>query len=200
MDSLEAANRALFLVINGTPHSPGWLVALAHICAKELIAVIALLFIALWLTGREQARATVLRACLVAVLALCANLVIRLMWPHPRPFMIGLGYLLFPHSPGPSFPSDHAAFCTAVALTLLAGGLRWSGAVALLVDLAVIWARVFAGMHFPLDMLGAVLVAVLVYAAVVPLWQWRGRAITQAAVTLYRRWFALPIRLNWLRS
>jgi undecaprenyl-diphosphatase len=199
MNTLEAANRALFLAINGTPSTSGWIAVVAHICAKDLIVLIPLLLIGLWLTGRERAREAALHASLITLLALGVNFGIGLAWRHPRPFMVGLGYLFLPHAPTASFPSDHATICAAAALTLLASGLRRSGGAALLAGLAVAWARVFVGVHFPLDMLGAA-VACLVYAATAPLWQWRGRVVTQAAVVRYRQWFALPIRLDWLRG
>jgi undecaprenyl-diphosphatase len=155
--------------------------------------------VGLWLTGRGWRREVALRACLVTLLAFVANGLIGLAWPHPRPFVIGLGHLFIPHAPTPSFPSDHVTAFAAVALTLLAGGLRRWGVAVVVAGLAVAWARVFVGVHFPLDMLGAVVVACLAYAASAPFWWWRGSALTDAAIALYRRLLAWPISLGWLR-
>lgn len=199
MNTAEALNQALFLAINGSADTPHGVVDLALVCAKYLAVLVPLLLAALWLTGRAWPRELAVRACLVALLALLANFVIGLAWPHPRPFVIGLGHQFLPHAPTPSFPSSHVAAFAAVAVTLLAGRLwRW-GALVTVAGLAVAWARVFVGVHFPLDMLGAVVVACLAYALIAPFWWSRGSALTDALAVLYRRWCALPIRLGWLR-
>ncbi|MDR0479133.1 MAG: phosphatase PAP2 family protein [Burkholderiaceae bacterium] len=199
MNTVEAFNQALFLSINGSAATPHWVVGLALVCAKYLVVLVPLLLVGMWLTGREEERGLALRSCLAILLALAVNGLIGLAWPHPRPFMIGLGHLFLPHAPSPSFPSDHATGIAALAVILLAGGQWWRGIVTVAVGVAVAWARVFVGVHVPLDMLGAVVVGCLVCAALAPLWRWRGRALTQGAVALYGQLFALPIRLGWLR-
>jgi undecaprenyl-diphosphatase len=199
MNTAEAFNRALFLAINGSAATPHWIVGLALICAKYLAVLVPLLLVGLWLTGRDWQREMTLRACLVTLFALLINFLIGLVWPHPRPFAIGLGHLFMPHVPSPSFPSDHATAFAAVALALLAYKLRRLGLLTVIAGLAVAWARIFTGVHFPLDMLGAVVVASLAYAVVTPFWWSRGSALTDAAIALYRRWLAWPIRLGWLR-
>jgi undecaprenyl-diphosphatase len=199
MNALEALDQALFLHINGSAATPHWIVGLALVCAKYLALLVPLVLIGLWLTGGERQREAVLRACLVTLLAFVVNWLIGLGWPHPRPFVTGLGHLFLPHVPTPSFPSNHATAFAAVAVTLLAG--RWRmGIVVAAAGLAVAWGRVFAGVHYPLDMLGAVAVAGLVYWATAPLWLLRGQALLRGAVALYRRAFALPIRQGWLRA
>lgn len=55
-----------------------------------------------------------------------------------------------------------------VGLTPLLDGATGWGVVTLLVGLCVAWARVFLGMHFPLDMAGAVAVAGIVYTIASP--------------------------------
>jgi undecaprenyl-diphosphatase len=69
----------------------------------------------------------------------------------------------------------------------------------LIVDLAVAWARVFIGVHFPLDMLGAAVIAWLACMLIKPLWMATGRFVTQALIAWYRKLLALPIRRGWLR-
>jgi undecaprenyl-diphosphatase len=199
MNNLEAFDQALFLAINGSAVTPHWITGLALVCAKYLAGLIPLLLVGLWLSGGTRQREIAVRAGLVTLLAFVANGLIGLAWPHPRPFVIGLGHLFMPHAPTPSFPSNHATAFAAVGLTLLAGTQWRLGLVVAVAGLAVAWGRVFAGVHFPLDMLGAVVVASVVYVVTAPLWQLRGRALTDATIALYRRLFALPIRLGWLR-
>jgi undecaprenyl-diphosphatase len=93
--------------------------------------------------------------------------------------------------PDPGFPSDHVTFFWSVACAALASrrfarfGLVWFG-----LGLLVGWSRVFLGVHFPVDVFGALLVAVLatscvhalrrpmqpVYTQVVNLWERLSRA------------------------
>jgi undecaprenyl-diphosphatase len=199
MNTVESFNQALFLLINGSAATPHWVVSLALICAKYLAVLVPLVLAGLWLTGRDWPREVALRAALVTLLAFLVSFLMGLAWPHPRPFMIGLGHLFLPHAPTPSFPSNHATAFAAVALTLLAGGLRRLGLVVALAGLAMAWGRVFAGVHFPLDMLGAVALACLAYAVLAPIWWSFGTALTDALIAFYRRLFATPIRLGWLR-
>jgi undecaprenyl-diphosphatase len=58
---------------------------------------------------------------------------------------------------------------------------------------------VFLGVHFPLDMIGAVAVTCVACVLVAPLWRLAGAWVTQSAVVLYRKLFARPIALGWLR-
>jgi undecaprenyl-diphosphatase len=199
MDTLEAFNQALFLAINGTPTTPAWLMGTALLIADDVIYLIPLLLGGMWLWGNEAQRKLAIRACLVAMLGVGANQLIGLVWQHPRPFMIGLGHTFLPHAPDSSFPSDHVTVLSGVALTLLLGGARRLGGLTLLAGVAVAWARVFVGVHFPLDMLGAAAVACLAYALIAPLWHLAGSAVTRGTIVVYRKLLALPIDLGWLR-
>ncbi|WP_154670915.1 phosphatase PAP2 family protein [Paraburkholderia dilworthii] len=55
------------------------------------------------------------------------------------------------------------------------------------------------GVHFPLDMMGAAVVACLAYALMTPLWRIGGTPITSSAIALYRKLLTTPIALGWLR-
>ncbi|MFM0220296.1 MULTISPECIES: phosphatase PAP2 family protein [Paraburkholderia] len=103
------------------------------------------------------------------------------------------------HARDSSFPSDHVTIIWCIALTLLSGQARRFGLLTLLGGLAVAWARVFVGLHFPLDMVGAVAVAFAACALVAPLWRLGGTMVMHVAVVLYRKLFAWPIALGWLR-
>ncbi|WP_128598657.1 phosphatase PAP2 family protein [Paraburkholderia kirstenboschensis] len=199
MTKLEALNHALFLMINGTASTPTWQIAVTLLIADYLIYLIPALLVGMWLSGDDEQRSLAIRACLVAMLGAGANQLIALGWQHPRPLTIGLGHTFLPHSPDSSFPSDHATVFAGVALTLLLGGLRRLGGLALFVGAAVAWARVFVGVHFPLDMVGAIVVACLAYALITPLWRIGGRSVTLLAIGLYRKLLTRPIALGWLR-
>ncbi|CAE6773847.1 phosphatase PAP2 family protein [Paraburkholderia domus] len=200
MNTLEAFNQALFLMINATPSTSAWQIDMACSIAVYVIYLVPLSLIAIWLFGDEHQREVAVRAFCVTLLALGLSQIIGLVWPHPRPFVIGIGRTFLEHVPDPSFPSDHGTIFASIALTLLMGGLRRYGVAILLSGLAVAWSRVFVGVHFPLDMLGAVAVAALAFLLIAPLWRWRGTMLTRGLVTVYRKLLAWPIGRGWLSS
>jgi len=85
------------------------------------------------------------------------NLLLGLAWFEPRPFMAGIGHTWLDHVADNGFPSDHATLAWSLGLGLaLTGASRRWGAVACLVGLATGWARVYLGVHFPLDVLASI--------------------------------------------
>jgi undecaprenyl-diphosphatase len=198
MNTLEAFNQALFLMINATPSTPALQIDIARFIADYVIYLVPLSLIAMWLSGAERRRETALRACCVALLALGINQLIGLVWSHPRPFVMGIGHTFLEHAPDSSFPSDHGTIFACIALTLLLDGVRRYGVVILLSGLAVAWARVFVGVHFPLDMVGAVAVAIVAFLLIAPLWRLLGASVTRSLVAVYRRLLAWPIGRGWL--
>lgn len=196
---LEALNRALFLAIDATPGTPGWLIGTASAIANGLIWSIPLLLVCLWLTGDTYRRETALKVCVITLAALGVNQLIGLAWQHPRPFMIGLGHTYLAHAADSSFPSDHGTVFASVSITLLLRGMKRLGAAMIAGGVAVAWARIFLGVHFPLDMIGAVCVAAVVHTAIAPLWRRAGAPVTRLAVIAHRRLLAAPIRYGWLR-
>ncbi|SMG60990.1 phosphatase PAP2 family protein [Paraburkholderia susongensis] len=199
MNTIETFNQALFMTINATPATPAWLIGTALVFANYLIWLIPLGLVMMWLSGDIQQRGLAIRACVVTLLALGANQVIGLVWPHPRPFMIGLGHTFLQHAADSSFPSDHGTVFSAVALTLLRGRMVRTGSMTVAAGIVVAWARIFLGVHFPLDMIGAAAVPCIVYAATAPLWNAGGSTLTRLVVALYRTLLARPIGLGWLR-
>ncbi len=199
MNKIEAFNRSLFLWINADANTPSWAIDTAIVLADDLIYLIPVLLLVLWLWGDRARRNLAIKACLVTLLALGANQVIGLVWQHPRPFMIGLGHAWMPHAADSSFPSDHMTVFAGIGLTLLLGGVFRLAAAILATGFAVAWARIFLGVHFPLDMAGAVAVTGVAYAVASPLWRMAGDTLTNLAEKLYRTVFAHPIAHGWVR-
>ncbi|MEW9581903.1 phosphatase PAP2 family protein [Paraburkholderia sp. DGU8] len=198
MTTLEAFNQALFLKLNATPSTPAPLIGLARFIADYAIYLVPLALVAMWLSGDPRRRESALRACCVASLALGINQLIALVWPHPRPFMLGIGHTLLHHAPDSSFPSDHATIFASIALSFLVDGVRRYGVAMLLSGVGVAWARVFVGVHFPFDMAGAVAVAYVAFLLIAPLWRWFGESTTRALIAVYRKLLAWPIARGWL--
>lgn len=160
---MQSPDTALFLWLTGTLHSPIWSVGLTKFFASAVVPLVAVA-VAL-AVARVRARPGWRRALLDASVAgaLGLSLVQVIGWVHyrPRPFEAGLGANLLNHLPENSFPSDHATLMFALAFgPTAAAPLRKSGAVLLGLALAVSWARVFLGVHYPSDILGGAILAV----------------------------------------
>ena len=199
MYPFESLNHTLFLQLNGKPGAAPWEVMLAVGLADYLILLIPLLLLGMWFRGDRARREVALRAVGVTVLALGIGQLVGMALPHPRPFMIGLGHTWLVHLPDASFPSDHATVFASVGLSLLLDGAAWLAATTFLAGVAVAWARIFLGVHFPFDMLGALLVSALAAAVVSVLWRQMGTQIADQAERLYRFVFARPIEAGILR-
>jgi undecaprenyl-diphosphatase len=153
-------NTSLFLLINAS-HMPGTLALYTVRAVAEIpIWFIPLVFGVLW--GKKDNRQIVISSVLCAGLALLINVTIGHIWPMPRPFVVGIGHTLVAHADSPSFPSDHAVITWAVGFTMLmVPRYRNVGYLLSAAGVAVAWARVYIGVHFPVDMLGALVVAAI---------------------------------------
>ncbi|MGH7066713.1 MAG: undecaprenyl-diphosphatase [Acetobacteraceae bacterium] len=163
-------NDALFLAINAGSNPPPLVLELARLIAVWAVPAAIMLFLALWVRGKTETRGALITATLVMVLGLIVNFLIGLAYFHPRPFMEGLGRQYLAHAPNSSFPSDHATFLWSLGFALIVlGRLRvWAGLL-LAAGLAVAWARVYLGVHFPFDMLGSLIVSLLISSSARPL-------------------------------
>ena len=157
---MEMWNRALFLALNAGPDAAPDLIAMAKLLANWAIWLVLAGFVLAWVRRGAAFRFAVLDATLSAGIALTLAQGIGVLWYHPRPFELGLGRQLLTHLRETSFPSDHATLMFGLGLPLLWSGVtrRW-GAAVLLLGVGVAWARVYLGVHFPLDMAGSALVA-----------------------------------------
>ena len=174
------------------------LITVAKLIASDLIFLVPALLLAIWIWADDARRSAVIKACLVTLLAMSAAQIIIQVWPHPRPFMIGLGHTWLPHAADSSFPSDHAIVFACLGLTLVLDGVGWFGSAILLAGLGVAWSRIFLGVHFPLDMLGSFLLSGASYLAVAPAWRHVGVAFTARVQHAYRMILSRPIAWGWL--
>ncbi|MTD32643.1 undecaprenyl-diphosphatase [Paludibacterium denitrificans] len=156
---MEHWNHSLFLLINAGSHPSTATIQIAMFLAQWLIYSIPLLLVWLWVKGDRTERSAAINSALGVGLALAIGQIITMVWPHPRPFMIGLGHALLEHKPEASFPSDHATVFFTLGFGMMLSGLRKFGGFVLLSGALVGWSRVFLGVHFPMDIIGASLVA-----------------------------------------
>ncbi len=81
------------------------------------------------------------------------------LYYNERPFVVEHSVPLIPHSPDNGFPSDHTLYAATIAATVFVYH-RKTGAILGLLAIAVGVARVAAGIHHPIDIIGALALAI----------------------------------------
>ena len=193
-------NDTLFLALNASAEAPWLVVAFAVFAAKYLTFLVPVLLAALWVWGDWFRRSVVLTCLMALLLALAVNQAVGLLAYSPRPFLIGLGRTLIEHRPSSSFPSNHGTVWFTVAAVFMAFGIRRLAWVTAGLGLVVAWSRIYLGVHFPLDMLGAVGSAAL--ATPVAIWAMSrtGERLLDLAEGAYRLVFGPLIRRGLARN
>ncbi|MDE2334138.1 MAG: undecaprenyl-diphosphatase [Rhodospirillales bacterium] len=185
---LIALNRRMFLALNASAHPYAALVLLAKFAAVWAVYVAMTLVAGLWIWGRPHLRGRLLATVGGVSLALGINQILGMLWYEKRPFAIGLGHVLIPHAADNSFPSDHATFIWSLGFSLiLAVAADGWGVVVLLTGLLVAWARIYLGVHYPIDMATSLLVSVV------------GGALSVALVPVAERFVLPPVEALYLR-
>lgn len=157
-------DKPLFAAINGMAGSSHLLDRIGIFFAKDAVFVFVLAYIVLWVLFRdERSKRGLIYGTFGMLLGLLTALVIGFFSYRARPFIAepSLVHLLIKHANDTSFPSDHATGSFALALGLVWTRRRALGILGLLFALAVAWGRVFVGVHWPTDVLGAAAIGLL---------------------------------------
>lgn len=160
-------NYSLFQNINGLAgHSHAWDSFMIFIADKSPFIIIGVLFI-IWLTEsltsqNTYRQTTVLLAMITFLFGLGMNAVIHLLYWHPRPFVNHHVHQLIPHSATESsFVSDHALLVFSISFILLQRMPKW-GYITFLFAILTGFSRIYVGVHYPADVIGAALLAAII--------------------------------------
>ncbi|MFJ7752480.1 undecaprenyl-diphosphatase [Peribacillus muralis] len=133
---------------------------MVFITEKALI-IYAIALLLMWFLGSRIYKKTVLLAALTGFLGLLLNLIISKIYFEPRPFVTHLVDVLIYHTADASFPSDHTTGAFSLAFAVLFRHRKIGLGMLLLAVLTGI-SRIYVGHHYPIDVMGSIVVGMLV--------------------------------------
>ncbi|WP_416355617.1 phosphatase PAP2 family protein [Aureimonas phyllosphaerae] len=189
---MNALDQTLFSAINAGSPTWGATAWFAYFAARYVVLVIPCHLALLWIAGTHDVRRQALILAIALLLAALASFAIGMIVPTQRPFLIPLGNQLIEHRGSPSFPSNHGLAMFTYAAVMLA--LRhWCHALCIgCAGLIVAWSRVYLGIHFPLDMFGAMVIAAGAACLAILIDRRLGRHLTSAGERLFEQAVARP--------
>ena len=197
--TLSELNLSLFSWINASPEATNTSIHFAIFIANDLLYCMILLFAWFWLRGNYDTKKQILKAFIFTSSAILISQCISHVYYHPRPFVMEVGRTLIYHAPNGSFPSDHMLIFSSIAFSYLFSAQRKLGISLLVMAWLVAWSRVYLGVHFPLDMLGAFLLAFALNFFGLKLWNLYKDKIMQWALTLHFYLFKPLIQKGYIK-
>ncbi|MDO4641224.1 MAG: phosphatase PAP2 family protein [Neisseria sp.] len=165
LENLYSFNRKIFILINAHPNADTFHVE-AAIWLAEYLIIAFFLILSVYLAWKHRADKHIYLGVLFSTLiGIGISYLIRKEFHYPRPFVEKLGTHFFEHAPSPSFPSKHlTSMFSGILFLCWLPATRVFGIGWLLLALSVAWARIYLGIHWPLDMAGAFLVGLVASA------------------------------------
>lgn len=168
MSPLLSADRSALLFLNSwTGHSHALDLFFTAI-GEWSIYLVPLILVGLWLwltfgAGIKDRVAQKIQVIETVIAGLFSWVVLNSIVGHfyfrPRPFA-GIGGVreVLLHRPDKSFPSDHASFLFSMGFYLIFSGYKRTGYTVLIAGVLISLGRVILGVHYPLDILGGLLI------------------------------------------
>ena len=158
-----AWNVALLHAVQSSAPLVGVGLAMLRLLCELPLAGCALLVAACGVVGRH--RRLVVTAGIAAALCVASERVTAALAAQPRPFAAGYSLPWVMHEANNAFPSTHVALAWAVTMAFLAARRLRPAATCAVLTALMAWARVATGLHWPLDIVGAVALASVASAA-----------------------------------
>lgn len=163
---MNALNLTLFQWLAAGNQPTPWVLSVASAFALWGVwPSVGIVAVALWRQPAERAWLFMI-AAVAGLTSLLAHAIA--MWLSvPRPFMVGLAPAYIAHGDRGSLPSTHAAVMFMVAMAfMLRPNLRKLGRPLLALAAVTGWARVYVGVHFPLDIVVGLLLGAAIAGAI----------------------------------
>lgn len=156
-------NLTLFFLIFGLNSQSPMMDSMMIFGARFAIYLTLILMFVLVFKGGVKERKSLVLALLSIPIIILLIKVIHLFFYQSRPFVVNDILPLIPHAADASFPSRHTSIMSGIAFAYTYFKSRWAP-LFLLLMLWVGMARIFVGVHFPLDILGGGIVGIVAVA------------------------------------
>ncbi|AUC05564.1 MULTISPECIES: phosphatase PAP2 family protein [Acinetobacter] len=197
--SLDQLNLYLFHILNVPDQTSIWMINYASLIAHDLVYLFLLIFAIAWFRGSYEVKTGIIKAFIFTAITLLMSEVLSAILNTPRPFVIDVGRTLIEHAPTGSFPSNHMSIFSGIAFAYYFSPQRDLGRILIWTAWLVAWSRVYVGVHFPIDMLGAFLMAIIVNLAGLPLWWKYENQIINFILGIHYWLFSPLIRMGWIK-
>ena len=150
-------NTALFFQIHNLSRQSPLLDSLMIFGAEYLIFVTFFLVLLLFFKGEKTDKKTLLLLIFAIPISLTLVKIIRLFFYEPRPFVTFPISPLVDHQATAAFPSLHTTVMATIAFAYYFSKSKYT----LIFMILMLWvgiARIFIGVHYPLDILGGIFV------------------------------------------
>ena len=197
--SLSEFNLTLFSLINASPDASNSIIHFAIFIANDLLYCMIVVFAWFWLRGNYEIKKQILKAFIFTSIALLISQCISHIFYHPRPFVMEIGRTLIEHAPNGSFPSDHMLIFSSIAFSYFFSAQRKLGILMLMMAWLVAWSRIYVGVHFPLDMLGAFMIACALNLFGLTVWNHYKEKLMQWVLTIHFYLFKPLIQRGYIK-
>lgn len=197
--SLDQLNLQLFHILNVPDQASIWMINYASLIAHDLVYLFLLIFAIAWFRGSYEVKTGIIKAFIFTAITLLMSEVLSAVLNTPRPFVMDVGRTLIEHAPTGFFPSNHMSIFSGIAFAYYFSPQRDLGRILIWTAWLVAWSRVYVGVHFPIDMLGAFLMAITVNLAGLPLWWKYENQIMNFILGIHYWLFSPLIRMGWIK-
>lgn len=192
--SFEQLNIELFHILNVPHQASELMINYAIFIAHDLVYLLLGCFALAWFMGSRETKTSIMKAFIFTSITLSISEGLSAVLNTPRPFVMHVGQTLIQHDATGSFPSNHMSIFSGIAFAYYFSVQRDIGRFLLAVACLVAWSRVYVGVHFPVDMLGAFLIALIVNLAGLPLWWRYSEKLMEHILWLHQKIFGVFIR------